>query len=242
MPKRKPLKRVLIKLSGEVLAGKGGFGLDLGVLSYMAKEIAEVTKAGVQVAIIIGGGNFIRGEKFSGDTGIDRNVADQMGMLGTIMNALAIMSAIERAGVPTRVQSAIEVREVCESFIRRRAIRHLEKGRVVVFAGGTGNPYFTTDTAAALRGLEIEALCLIKATKVDGVYDKDPKKHADAKRYERLTFGEAISKRLAVMDQTAFTMCRENGLPVIVLDFHMPGAMLRAVKGEAIGTYVGEEA
>lgn len=241
MSDRKPLKRVLIKLSGEVLAGDSGFGLDLGVLAYMAKEIADVARLGTQIAIIIGGGNFIRGEKFSGDSGIDRNVADQMGMLGTIMNGLAIMSAIEKAGVPTRVQSAIEVREVCESFIRRRAIRHLEKGRVVVFAGGTGNPYFTTDTAAALRGLEIEAECLIKATKVDGVYDKDPKKHADAARYDALSFSEAISKRLAVMDQTAFTMCQENGLPIVVLDFHQPGALAQAVQGKPIGTYVGVE-
>lgn len=242
MKQPKPLKRVLVKLSGEVLAGKGGFGLDLGVLAYMAKEVAAVVHAGTQVAIIIGGGNFIRGEKFSGDSGIDRNVADQMGMLGTIINGLAIMSAIEKAGVPTRVQSAIEVHEVCESFIRRRAIRHLEKGRVVVFAGGTGNPYFTTDTAAALRGLEIEAECLVKATKVDGIYDKDPKKHPEAKRYDRVTFEQAISQRLAVMDQTAFTMCRDNHLPIIVLDFHQPGALLRAVRGESVGTFVGEEA
>lgn len=242
MKNPKTLKRVLVKLSGEVLAGTSGFGLDLGVLAYMAKEVASVVQAGTQVAIIIGGGNFIRGEKFSGDSGIDRNVADQMGMLGTIINGLAIMSAIEKAGVPTRVQSAIEVHEVCESFIRRRAIRHLEKGRVVVFAGGTGNPYFTTDTAAALRGLEIEAECLIKATKVDGIYDKDPKKHPDAKRYDRVTFEQAISQRLAVMDQTAFTMCRDNHLPIIVLDFHQPGALLRAVRGENVGTFVGEEA
>lgn len=242
MKQPKPLKRVLVKLSGEVLAGTSGFGLDLGVLAYMAKEVASVVQAGTQVAIIIGGGNFIRGERFSGDTGIDRNVADQMGMLGTIINGLALMSAIEKAGVPTRVQSAIEVHEVCESFIRRRAIRHLDKGRVVVFAGGTGNPYFTTDTAAALRGLEIEAECLIKATKVDGIYDKDPKKYPDARRYDRVTFEQAISQRLAVMDQTAFTMCRDNHLPIVVLDFHQPGALLRAVRGESVGTFVGEEA
>ncbi len=236
---RRPLKRVLIKLSGEALAGKGGFGLDLGVLSAIAKELADVHRAGTQVAVIVGGGNFVRGEKFAGDTGIDRTVADQMGMLATIMNALALMSAIEKAGVPTRVQSAIEVHEVCESVIRRRAIRHLEKGRVLVFAAGTGNPYFTTDTAAVLRALEIEAECLIKATKVDGVYDKDPKKHPEAVRFKKITFGEAISKRLAVMDQTAFTMCRENGLPIIVLAFHEPGALLRAVKGKSEGTLVG---
>jgi uridylate kinase len=162
-----------------------------------------------------------------------------MGMLATIMNGMALMSAIEKAGVPTRVQSAIEVREVCESVIRRRAIRHLEKGRVVVFAAGTGNPYFTTDTAAVLRALEIEADCLIKATKVDGVYDKDPKKDPGAKRYETLTYSEAIGKRLAVMDQTAFTMCRENGLSIIVLDFNKKGALARAMKGEREGTLLG---
>ncbi len=241
MIERRALKRVLIKLSGEALAGKGGFGLDLEVLSYIANEIAAVHTAGVQCAAVIGGGNFVRGEAFAGGSGIDRTVADQMGMLATIMNALALQSAIEKAGIPTRVQSAVDVLKVCESFIRRRAIRHLEKERVVVFAAGTGNPYFTTDTAAVLRALEIEADCLIKATKVDGVYDKDPKKHPDAVRYETISFSEAISKRLAVMDQTAFTMCREHSLPVVVLDFNQPGAMLSAVRGESVGTLVGGE-
>lgn len=239
MSARKPLNRVLIKLSGEALAGPQRFGLASEVLSYMAREISEVHKTGVQVALVVGGGNFIRGGQLSGENGIDRTVGDQMGMLATIMNGLAIMSAVEKAGVPTRVQSAVVVTQVSEPFIRRRAIRHLEKGRVVVFAGGTGNPYFTTDTASVLRALEIEADCLIKATKVDGVYTKDPKKHVDAVRYETLSYDEAIDKRLAVMDQTAFTMCREHRLPVIVLDFNQPGTLVKAVRGENVGTLVG---
>ena len=184
---RKPSKRVLIKLSGEALAGEAKAGLDPTVLSFIAGEIAALQKLKVQAALVIGGGNFIRGEIFAEKGGIDRTVADQMGMLGTIINALALQSATEKAGMPTRVQTAIAVQQVAESFIRRRAIRHLEKGRVVVFAGGTGNPYFSTDTAAVLRALEIEADCLIKATKVDGVYTKDPKKHKDAQRYDSLT-------------------------------------------------------
>jgi len=217
-------------------------GLDASILSYVGREIAEVHALGVQIAIVIGGGNFIRGETFAAAGGIDRTVADQMGMLGTIINALALQSAIEKAGIPTRVQSAIQVQQVAESFIRRRAIRHFEKSRVVVFAGGTGNPYFSTDTAAVLRALEIEADCLIKATKVDGVYTKDPKKFADAERYDSLAYSEAIDKRLAVMDQTAFTMCREHKLPIVVLDFNQPGTLARAVKGDAgAGTLVSGE-
>jgi uridylate kinase len=235
---RQAYKRVLIKLSGEALAGNAGAGLDPDVLKYIANEIADLHRNGVQIALVVGGGNFVRGEAFSASGGIDRTVGDQMGMLATIMNGLALMSAIEKAGVPTRVQSAIQVSQVAETFIRRRAIRHLEKERVVVFAAGTGNPYFTTDTAAVLRALEIDAEVLIKATKVDGVYDKDPKKHQDAVRYETLGYGEAISKRLGVMDQTAFTMCREHKMPVIVLNFNEPGALLRAVKGEMEGTLV----
>ena len=241
MIQRRPFSRILLKLSGEALAGKEGFGLDAEILQYIAKEIAAVHALGVQVGIVVGGGNFIRGEAFSAGGGIDRTVADQMGMLGTIMNGLALMSAIEREGVPTRVQSAIQVSQVAESFIRRRAIRHFEKGRVVVFAAVTGNPYFTTDTAAVLRALETESEVLVKATKVDGIYDKDPKKHADAVRYESVEYSEAIDKRLGVMDQTAFTMCRENKLPVVVLDFHAPGALVAAVRGEPVGTLVGGE-
>lgn len=238
---RKPFQRVLLKLSGEALAGDQQFGLDARVLQYVGREVQAVCAEGVQVAIVVGGGNFVRGETFSTQGGIDRTVADQMGMLGTLMNALALQSAIEHAGVATRVQSAINVAQVAEPFIVRRAIRHLEKERVVVFAAGTGNPYFTTDTAAVLRALEIGADALVKATKVDGIYDKDPKKHQDAVRYDTLDYSTAISKRLAVMDQTAFTMCREHRLPVIVLDFNQPGNLVRAVKGEHVGTLVGGE-
>lgn len=238
---RKPFRRVLVKLSGEALAGNQGSGLDTETLQYVAREIAAVNDSGVQVALVVGGGNFVRGEVFSASGGIDRTVADQMGMLGTLMNALALQSAIERAGVPVRVQSAIAVAQVSESFIRRRAIRHLEKGRVVVFAAGTGNPYFTTDTAAVLRALEIDAECLIKATKVDGVYNKDPRKHDDAVRYDTLTFTVAIEQRLMVADQTAFTMCREHNMPLIVLDLGQPGAVLKAVQGETVGTFVGSD-
>jgi uridylate kinase len=241
MKGRRRFKRVLIKLSGEALSGGAGFGLSSETLSYIGKEIADVQKLEVQIAIVVGGGNFFRGDAFSSEGGVERSVADQMGMLGTIMNALALQSAIEKAGVQVRVQSAISVTAVAENFIRRRAIRHLEKGRVVVFAAGTGNPYFTTDTASVLRALEVEADGLIKVTKVDGVYDKDPKKFKDAVRYESLGFEEAIAKKLAVMDQTAFTMCQEHNLPVVVLDFYQPGTLVRAVKGEPVGTLVGGE-
>ena len=234
-------KRVLLKVSGEALAGSLGFGLDAEVLAYLAQEIIEVQSAGCEVAVVCGGGNFFRGEVFSETGGIDRTSADQMGMLGTIMNGLALQSAIEKAGVPARVLSAINVSQVCEPFIKRRAERHLEKGRIVVLAAGTGNPYFSTDTAAALRALELQAECLIKATKVDGVYDKDPKKHTDAVKYRSLGYNEAIDKRLMVMDPTAFTLCREHNLPLIVLDLHESGSMVRAVKGEPVGTLVEGE-
>ena len=228
-------------MSGEALAGSAGFGLDPHVLKYIAGEVKSVTDRGHEVGIVVGGGNFVRGETFSAQGGIDRTVADQMGMLGTLMNALAIQSAIEHQGVQTRVQSAINVSQVAEPFIRRRAIRHLEKGRVVVFGAGTGNPYFTTDSAAVLRALEIDADVLVKATKVDGVYDRDPRKFEDAKRYDTLSFTEAIDQRLGVMDQTAFTMCRENSLPLIVLDFNAPGSLADAVSGGPTGTLVGGE-
>lgn len=241
MSERPTFQRVLIKLSGEALAGSLGFGIDPHVANYIAKEIAEVHGAGRQIAIVVGGGNFIRGETFAVEGGLDRAVADHMGMLGTLMNALALQSAIEKVGIPVRVQSAIAISQVAESFIRRRAIRHLEKGRVVVFASGTGNPYFTTDTAAVLRGLEIEAEVLIKATKVDGIYDKDPKKNPDAVKFEDLQYSEAISRRLAVMDQTAFTMCSEHSLPVIVLNFNTSGSLIKAVSGNPVGTFVGGE-
>lgn len=231
-------RRVLLKISGEMLGGESGFGLDTATLDYIAQEIKAVHACGAQVAVVVGGGNFIRGSAFSETGGINRTVADHMGMMGTIMNGLALQSAIEKSEIPTRVQSALGISEVAEPFIRRRAIRHLEKGRVVVFAGGTGNPYFTTDTAAVLRALEIDADVLLKATKVDGVYDKDPRKHADAKKYGSLTFDEAINQNLAVMDQTAFTMCREHGLPLIVLDLLKPGGMARTVNGQTEGTLV----
>lgn len=236
-----PNPRILLKISGEALAGGAGFGLDTATVDYIAKEIVAVHNVGAQVAVVVGGGNFIRGEVSSAAGGLDRTVADHMGMLGTIMNALAMQSAIERNGVQTRVQSAIGIDEVCEPFIRRRAIRHLEKGRVVVLAAGTGNPYFTTDTAAVLRALEIDADLLIKATKVDGVYDKDPKKHADAVKYDEIGYSEVLGKRLAVMDMTAFTMCQENSLPIVVLDLLSSGSILKAVKGEKVGTRVEGE-
>jgi len=236
---RRAFKRVLIKLSGEALAGSFDSGLDPKILKYIAQEIAAVRNSGVAVAIVVGGGNFVRGETFSVEGAIDRTVADQMGMLGTLMNALALQSALENQDVETRVQSAVNVAQVAEPFIRRRAVRHLEKGRAVVFAAGTGNPYFTTDTAAVLRGLEIGAEVQIKATKVDGIYDKDPKKNPDAIRYDNLTYTEAIDQRLGVMDQTAFTMCREHRLPIIVLDFNQPGSLVDAATGGPAGTLVG---
>lgn len=232
-------KRVLIKLSGEALAGSLGFGIDPKIANYIAKEVAAVHNSGREVALVVGGGNFIRGETFSAEGGIDRTVADQMGMLGTLMNALALQSAIENAGVPTRVQSAIGISSVAESFIRRRAMRHLEKRRIVVFASGTGNPYFTTDTAAVLRSLEIDADVLVKATKVDGVYNRDPRKDPTAVKYSHLTYDVAIDEQLGVMDQTAFTMCRQHGMPIIVLDFNAPGSILAALNGQGVGTLVG---
>ncbi len=234
-------KRVLLKISGEVLGGKDGFGLDAEVIDYIAREIVAVHQLGAQVCVVVGGGNFVRGAAFSEKGGIERTVADHMGMMGTIMNGLAIQSAIENLGIASRVQSALKISEVAEPFIRRRAIRHMEKGRVVVFAAGTGNPYFTTDTASVLRSLECNVDALLKATKVDGVYDKDPNKFKDAVKYDRLTFKEAIDKRLAVMDQTAFTMCEEHKLPVVVLDLMKPGGMARVVLGESEGTLVTGE-
>jgi uridylate kinase len=241
MLQRRSYKRVLVKLSGEALAGTFQFGIDPQTIRYVAAEIAKVHSKGVALAVVVGGGNFVRGETFSAEGGIDRTVADQMGMLGTLMNALALQAGIEDQGVPSRVMSAINVSQVAEPFIRRRAERHLEKGRVVVFAGGTGNPYFTTDTAAVLRALEIEAELLVKATKVDGVYDSDPKKNPGAVRYDMLDYSVAIENRLGVMDQTAFTMCREHSLPLIVLDFNKPGSLQDAVSGGPTGTLVGGE-
>lgn len=233
--------RILIKFSGEALAGPDSSGLHVETLGYVAEEVAKVHAAGAQIGIVIGGGNFMRGAAFSTEGQIDRTVADHMGMLATIMNGLAIQASIERLGIQTRVQSAIQVSEVCEPFIRRRAVRHMEKGRVVVFVGGTGNPYFTTDTAAVLRALEIDAKLLVKATRVDGVYDRDPKLHSDAVKFSSLNYSEAIRRELGVMDSTAFTMCREHRLPLVVLDLHESSGILRAVQGEPVGTLVGED-
>ena len=235
---RRPHSRVLLKLSGEALAGPLGFGLDKTTLDYVARQVAEAHAPGVQIAIVVGGGNFIRGDALASESGLSRTVADQMGMLGTLMNALALQSALENAGVSTRVQSAIQVSQVAESFIVRRAIRHLEKDRVVVFAAGTGNPYFTTDTAAVLRALEVEAGCLIKATKVDGIYTADPKKDPAATRFARISFDEAIGRDLKVMDATAFALCRDQKLPINVFSIFKAGGLKRVVMGEDEGTLV----
>lgn len=230
-------KRILLKLSGEALAGASGFGIDVAQAEVIADRIKEVHQTGVEVAVVIGAGNIWRGKQGL-DRGMDRATADYMGMLGTVMNAMALMDALERAGVFTRVQSAIEMRQVAEPYIRRRAIRHLEKGRVVIFSAGTGNPFFSTDTAAALRATEIDAAVVIKATKVDGVYDSDPNENPDAKKFDRMTHMDFLSRRLSVMDSTAVTLCMENNLPILVLNLWDPEALLRALKGEQVGTLV----
>ncbi len=230
--------RILLKLSGEALAPQaGGRGVDPKAAEVLAARIGEVHRLGVQVAVVIGAGNLWRGTEGL-QRGMDRATADYMGMLATMMNALALMDAIERAGIPTRVQSAIEMRAVAEPYIRRRAIRHLEKGRVVILGGGTGNPYCSTDTAAALRAMEIDADVLIKATKVDGVYDADPKTNPDARRFDRLTYIEALNRRLQVMDATALSLCMDNEMPILVLNLWDESALKRALYGEAVGTLV----
>lgn len=231
------LNRVLLKLSGEALGSADGTSLDPAAAQQVATEVQQVHRLGVEVAIVIGGGNVLRGALFA-EAGTNRAVADQMGMLATVINSLALSDALERLGVETRVQSAVEMSSVCEPFIRRRAIRHFEKGRVVLFAGGTGNPYFTTDTAAALRATEVGADVLIKGTKVDGVYDKDPKTHSDATRYESLTYRQVIEQELGVMDATAVTLCLENQLPILVCNMFEPGTLARVVKGDELGTWV----
>jgi uridylate kinase len=233
-------KRILLKLSGEALMGPAGFGIDAATLEGIAAEVTEVRALGVEVAIVIGGGNIFRGLAASAH-GMDRASADYMGMLATVMNSLALQDALERAGVNTRVLSAIEMQELCEPYIRRRAMRHLEKGRVVIFAAGTGNPYFTTDTAASLRAMEIHADIVMKATKVDGVYDRDPKKHPDAKRFHRLTYLEVLQRNLQVMDSTAISLCRDNKLAIVVFDLRVRGNIRRVVSGESIGTLVTDE-
>jgi len=218
--------------------GDGQYGLDVPVLRQLAKEIAEVHALGCQLALVIGGGNIFRGLKGAA-AGMDRTTADQMGMLATVMNALAVQDALENAGVPTRVMSALEMRNVAELYIRRRASRHLDKGRVVIFAAGTGNPYFTTDTAAALRALEIKADVVMKGTKVDGIYDKDPMKFADAVRFERLTYHDVLNMNLGVMDATSISLCKENNLPILVFDMTTPGNIRKACEGTAVATEVG---
>ncbi len=233
-------RRVLLKLSGEAFAGEQGVGLDYPVIAGIAAEVAAMNRAGVETAVVIGGGNIIRGGKAS-KAGIDRAQGDYMGMLATVINAMALQDAVEQLGVPTRMQTAIAMAQVAEPFIRRRAIRHLEKGRVVIFAAGTGNPYFTTDTASALRALEIRAEVFLKATNVDGVYDADPKVNPNASRYTHISYEEAIAKQLRVMDLTALTLCMENRLPIVVFDIARQGACVGLLRGENIGTLVGGE-
>ncbi len=237
---RPVFKRILLKLSGEALMGEGGFGIDPGVLIRIAGEVRELCQRGVEVGMVIGGGNLFRGAGLA-EAGMDRVTADHMGMLATVMNSLAMQDTLERLGVFTRVMSAVRVNQVCEDYIRRRAIRHLEKGRVVIFAAGTGNPFFTTDSAASLRAIEICADVMLKATKVDGIYTADPVKNADAVRYERLTYDEALTRRLQVMDATALVMCRENNMPLKVFNINRHGDLVRIVCGEDVGTTVARE-
>jgi uridylate kinase len=230
-------KRVLLKLSGEALMGDKSFGFDNEVIAQYAKDIKSVVELGVQVAIVIGGGNIYRGTN-EAETGIERAHGDYMGMLATVINGMAMQAGLEKIGVYTRLQSAIKMEQIAEPYIRRRAIRHVEKGRVVIFGAGTGNPYFTTDTAGSLRAIEINAEVILKGTRVDGIYTADPEKVPDAKKYETITFQECISQNLRVMDMTAFTLCMENQLPIIVFDMNKPGNLLRVVRGEKVGTLV----
>ena len=229
--------RVLLKLSGEALMGEQQFGIDPGVTTQIAREIAEIQGLGIQTAIVIGGGNLFRGLAASAK-GMDRATADYMGMLATVINGLALQDALEHAGVPTRVVTAIEMRAVAEPFIRRRAIRHMEKGRVVLFAAGTGNPYFTTDTAAALRAMEMKADVILKGTKVDGIYTADPMLHPDATKFESISYIKVLERGLKVMDATAISLCMDNKLPIVVFNLRTPGNMRRAVLGEPVGTTV----
>jgi len=234
-------KRVVLKLSGEALMGKRTFGIDPEVVNLIAGEVKDVVALGLQLGVVIGGGNIFRGLEANNDRGIDRTVADYMGMLATVINSLALQSALESVGVVTRVQSAIEIKEVAEPYIQRRAVRHLEKGRVVIFAGGTGNPFFTTDTAASLRAIEVKADVIIKATKVDGVYDKDPVKYRDARMYDKISYTDVLTKNLKVMDATAISLCRENHLPIVVFNLLKSGNIKRVICGHSIGTAVGGE-
>ncbi|MCX6606149.1 MAG: UMP kinase [Acidobacteria bacterium] len=234
---RQRYQRILLKLSGEVLAGEGGFGIDQDSLHSMAREVAEVAQTGVQVGLVVGGGNFFRGVQAAAKK-MDRVTADHMGMLATVINSLALQDALERQGIPTRVMTAITIPSVAEPYIRRRAIRHLEKGRIVIFAAGTSNPYFSTDTGATLRALEIHAEVVAKATGVDGVYNKDPRKHADAVMFETVTYHEVLANSLAVMDASAVAMCRENKLPIRVFNLRTAGNIMRIAMGEPVGTLI----
>lgn len=233
-------RRVLLKISGEGLCPPEGFGIHRKPLDHVAGEIDEVAQLGVQIAVVVGGGNFLRGSDFAGELGIELATADYMGMLATVLNALAVQEALERLGHATRVQTALAIARVCEPFIRRRCIRHLEKGRIVILAGGTGNPHVTTDSCAALRAAELDADALLKATKVDGVYDDDPKKNPNARRYERLTYNQVIDDRLKVMDVSAVDVCQQHRVPIIVFNLFEPGTMRRVVLGEPLGTRVSE--
>jgi len=229
--------RVLLKLSGEALAGDKGFGFDFETVRRLAGEVKEVVALGAQVGIVIGGGNFVRGAVLSAE-GMDRVSADYMGMLGTVINGLALQNVLEALEVDTRVMTAMRMEELAEPYIRRRALRHLEKGRTVIFAGGTGNPYFSTDTAAVLRGIQMKADVVIKATTVDGIYTADPKRDKQAKKYDRISYRDVMVEELKVMDQTAITLCKENDVPLIVLNINEAGAVARAIRGEAVGTFV----
>ena len=231
-------QRVLLKLSGEALMGNLGYGIDPKVVAEIAQEVADVVNSGVQMAIVVGGGNIFRGMKASA-AGMDRATADYIGMIATVMNAMTLQDALERIGIANRLQTAISMQEVAEPYIRRRAIRHLEKGRVVIFGAGSGNPFFTTDTTAALRAAEIDAEIIFKATKVDGVYDADPKKNPHAHRYQSLTYNHVLANELRVMDSTAIALCKENNIPIIVFDLTGRGNISRAVSGESVGTFVG---
>lgn len=235
--KRPKYSRILLKLSGEALGGEAGVGITAEAVQSMAAQICEVRELGVQVVVVVGGGNIFRGLSGS-KQGVERATGDYMGMLATIINSLALQDALEKLGAPTRVQSAIAMSQIAESFIRRRAVRHLEKGRVVIFGGGTGNPYFSTDTAAALRANEIGAEVILKATKVDGIYDSDPKKNPKAKRFAQISYIDALQKRLQVMDSTAFSLCMDNKMPIIVFDFFREHNLRRVVLGEKVGTLV----
>jgi uridylate kinase len=230
-------KRILLKLSGEALMGEQDFGIDPTIVKRVSEEIAEVVEAGVEVGLVVGGGNIFRGVSLASG-GMDRAAADHMGMLATVINALSMQDGLERAGMTVRVMSALPIHQVCEDYVRRRAIRHLEKGRVVIFAAGTGNPFFTTDSAATLRGIEINADLVLKATKVDGVYTADPMKDSNAKRYSRLSFDEVLDRKLGVMDLTAIVLCRDHDMPLKVFDMNKHGALLRIMQGEDEGTLV----